>query len=592
MVGLVGVFLLYPAADTVWTSLTDSTGIGKAHFIGIDNYTALVHDPAFKTSFVNTLYWVAGVLVLQVGLGLALALVLSSTAMAKVLKGVFYLPAAISAAATGVIWYFVFNPDQGLLNSSLRLFGLDGLAQSWLVNPPTNTFAMIVGVHVAGAWADDVALSYRPPELSPRADRGRARRRRRPFASLLARDAAAAAADDRGRRRHLADQQLQGLRPDLGYDPGWSVPLFRDACRDYVPRELRQLPRGLRRGRRCRADRDRLGRGRLLPARDVRSRRGELMATADFPLEVPAGRRLVEFARPASKAWLLVLGMVWLLPLWLLVITPMKSTPEYTDGSQWALPTHPLRLFSNLRTAWDSAGLGPGFVASLTYGLTGASLAILFGSLGAYAITRLGVRLGFFWFILVFSGTIFPFQMYLIPLFNLYLRTGLYDTWLGMALFYTSIAIPFCLFVMHGFFSTIPHEVQDAARLDGASDFRIYWRIFMPLAWGPIAVLLLFQFTWIWNDLLFGLVLSTSDGVRPITPAWSDSRACTRTAGRRSCWPVRCSGRYRQSSCSSSSAATCCAGSCSRRDADDGHAAGDARSGRRPARRARRASRA
>ena len=243
------------------------------------------------------------------------------------------------------------------------------------------------------------------------------------------------------------------------------------------------------------------------------------MATADFPLEVPAGRRLVEFARPVSKAWLLMLGVVWLLPLWLLVITPMKSTPEYTDGSQWALPTHPLRLFSNLRTAWDSAGLGPGFVVSLTYGLTGASLAILFGSLGAYAITRLGVRLGFFWFILVFSGTIFPFQMYLIPLFNLYIRTGLYDTWLGMALFYTSIAIPFCLFVMHGFFSTIPHEVQDAARLDGASDFRIYWRIFMPLAWGPIAVLLLFQFTWIWNDLLFGLVLSTSDGVRPITPS-------------------------------------------------------------------------
>ena len=243
------------------------------------------------------------------------------------------------------------------------------------------------------------------------------------------------------------------------------------------------------------------------------------MATADVALEVPAGRRLVGFARPVSNVWLLVVALVWLLPLWLLVITPMKSTPEYTDKSQWALPTHPLRLFSNLRTAWDSAGLGAGFVASLTYGLTGAALAILFGSLGAYAITRLGVRLGFFWFILVFSGTIFPFQMYLIPLFNLYTRTGLYDTWTGMALFYTAIAIPFCLFVMRGFFSTIPQEVQDAARLDGASDFRIYWRIFLPLARGPIAVLLLFQFTWIWNDLLFGLVLSTSDGVRPITPS-------------------------------------------------------------------------
>ena len=215
----------------------------------------------------------------------------------------------------------------------------------------------------------------------------------------------------------------------------------------------------------------------------------------------------------------IALAVAWLVPIWLLVTTPMKSTPEYQGESQWALPTHPTELFHNLRVAWDSAGLGPGFVASLSYGLVGAAAAILFGSLGAYAIARLGIRLGFFWFILVFSATIFPFQMYVIPLFTLYTEHGLYDTWLGMALFYSAIATPFCLFVMRGFFMTIPEEVQDAARLDGASDFRIYWRIFMPLARGPMAVLLLFQFTWIWNDLLFGLVLSTSDGTRPIMPS-------------------------------------------------------------------------
>ena len=230
-------------------------------------------------------------------------------------------------------------------------------------------------------------------------------------------------------------------------------------------------------------------------------------------------RPRIGLARPALRVWALALGVVWLVPLLLLVITPMKSTPEYQGASQWALPRHPLELFHNLKTAWTSAGLGPGFLASLSYGLVGAALAILFGSLGAYAITRLPVRLGFFWFILVFSGTIFPFQMYLIPLFTMYTNIGLYDTWLGMALFYTSIAIPFCLFVLRGFFATIPAEVQDAARLDGAGDFRIYWRIFLPLARGPIAVLLLFQFTWIWNDLLFGLVLSTSDGIRPVMPS-------------------------------------------------------------------------
>ncbi len=144
MVALVGVFLLYPAADTVWTSLTDSTGLGAAKFVGLDNYVNLVKDSAFKTSFVNTLYWVAGVLSLQVGLGLLMALVLSSTALGRVLKGVFYLPATISAAATGVIWFFVFSPDQGILNSFLRLIGLGGLTHSWLVaNPPLNSWAMI-----------------------------------------------------------------------------------------------------------------------------------------------------------------------------------------------------------------------------------------------------------------------------------------------------------------------------------------------------------------------------------------------------------------------------------------------------------------
>jgi multiple sugar transport system permease protein len=229
------------------------------------------------------------------------------------------------------------------------------------------------------------------------------------------------------------------------------------------------------------------------------------------------GRRL-SLGKVALQLAVLILAVIWLIPLWLLFITPMKTVDEYLSGTQWALPQNPLNLFANLQTAWNTSGLGSGFEASLLYGVVGAALAILSGSLGAYAITRLPTRGPFFWFLVVFSGTIFPFQMYLIPLFQSYIKFGLYDTQVGMILFYTAIAIPFCLFVMRGFFSTVPREYQEAARIDGARDFLIYWRIFMPLARGPIAVLFLFQFTWIWNDLLFGLVLSTSDGIRPIMP--------------------------------------------------------------------------
>jgi multiple sugar transport system permease protein len=220
-----------------------------------------------------------------------------------------------------------------------------------------------------------------------------------------------------------------------------------------------------------------------------------------------------------TKAGVWLLAALWLVPFGLLVITPMKSTSEYADSSQWALPRDPAQLFDNLRTAWESAGLGPGFLVSLSYGLVGSVVAIVCGSLGAFAVTRLEIRGRFWWFLLVFSGTLFPFQMYLIPLFQMYTDTGLYDTWIGMALFYSAIATPFCLFVMRGFFSTVAREVEEAARLDGARSWTVLWRILMPLARGPIAVLILFQFTWIWNDFMFGLVLSTSDGIRPIMPS-------------------------------------------------------------------------
>ncbi len=231
-----------------------------------------------------------------------------------------------------------------------------------------------------------------------------------------------------------------------------------------------------------------------------------------------AGRRW-SAARWIIQIAVTVTAIAWLAPLWSMIITPMKMSSEYYTGAVWDLPHNAANIFLNVQQAWQAAGLGPGFLASLSYGTVGAALAILFAALGAFAVTRLPIRGAFLWFMIVFSGTIFPFQMYLIPLFQAYNNTGLYDTWIGMVLFYTAIAIPFCLFVMRGFFSTIPWELQEAARLDGCGDLGVFMRIFLPLARGPIAILFLFQFTWIWNDLVFGLVLAKSDGIRPIMPS-------------------------------------------------------------------------
>lgn len=148
MVLMVGVFLLYPAVDTLWISFTRWDGLHQPVFTGIENYLKLGADPAFLTSCANTVFWVVGVIVLQVGLGLAIAVVINASYLGELFKRVLYLPSTIAAAASGVIWFFVFNPDQGILNTTLRLLHLGGLAQNWLTTPPLTTFAMIV----ASTW--------------------------------------------------------------------------------------------------------------------------------------------------------------------------------------------------------------------------------------------------------------------------------------------------------------------------------------------------------------------------------------------------------------------------------------------------------
>lgn len=220
----------------------------------------------------------------------------------------------------------------------------------------------------------------------------------------------------------------------------------------------------------------------------------------------------------AKLAFLMFLGTLififWALPFVVVALNAFKNGTEYFASNVWTLPQHN-HLFGNALVVWQN-GVASGFSNSLLYGLVGAGCAIVLGSLAAFSITRLRLRFGFAWFLLIYAGTIFPAQMFLVPLYKAYLTTGLYDTRLGMLLFYTAYCIPFCTFMMRAFFAGVASEIQEAARLDGCGHWRLFWQILMPMARAPLLVLLLFQFTAIWNDLLFGLILSKSDNVRPM----------------------------------------------------------------------------
>ncbi len=139
----VAIFLLYPAAYTLYVSLTDWDGLTTPQFIGLENYLQMFKEPVFGTSVVNTVIWVIATLLFPVGLGLLLAVFVNRIPLQEFFKAVFYLPYAISATSIAVIWTYMLAPT-GVVNEVLKMVGLGTLAKPWLLMPPWNTITMLV----------------------------------------------------------------------------------------------------------------------------------------------------------------------------------------------------------------------------------------------------------------------------------------------------------------------------------------------------------------------------------------------------------------------------------------------------------------
>ncbi|GIN59767.1 permease [Lederbergia ruris] len=230
-----------------------------------------------------------------------------------------------------------------------------------------------------------------------------------------------------------------------------------------------------------------------------------------------------------SKLLNVILSLVvflWIFPFLFVLFNSVKTGSEYNQGNFWDIPKG-FSIIETMEYITSRISIGSALFNSLFYGIVGTSLAIFFAALAAYGVTKLDIKGRFYWFLLIYSGTVFPFQMYLVPVYRGYISTGLYDTKIGMIVFYAAICIPFCTFVLRNFFQSISNELTEAAKMDGASNFKIFYSIFLPMAKAPISALFLFQFSFIWNDLIFGLTFSKSDTVRPIMPLLSQLTSAT-----------------------------------------------------------------
>jgi len=225
-------------------------------------------------------------------------------------------------------------------------------------------------------------------------------------------------------------------------------------------------------------------------------------------------------ANTVRRAALILLGVIWLAPIYLMIANAAKNDQQYGRVPVWQ-PVGLSGLWNNMANAWTRGRISDGIASTAIYSVVSPILAVLIGAAVGYAIVALRLRHGFAWFVFIFCSTVFPLQMVLMPLFITYVNTGLYDTRTGMILIYTVISVPFSAFVMRNFFTGVSRSMFEAASLDGASVWRIFWSVYLPMSKSALVAIFILQATFIWNDLLLGLTLTASETTRPVMTALS-----------------------------------------------------------------------
>ncbi|MGH3133752.1 MAG: carbohydrate ABC transporter permease [Gaiellaceae bacterium] len=246
-------------------------------------------------------------------------------------------------------------------------------------------------------------------------------------------------------------------------------------------------------------------------------------ATAETQADVlagePASARIVRFlGRTPVYLLLAFLGLLWLVPTLGLLFTSLLEPAAIGRAGWWEILSTPsLATLDNYRDIFDNEAITSAIVTTIWVSLGATFLPILVAALAAYAFAWLEFPGRDWLFLVVVALLVVPIQMALIPIFSLYNDLKLFDTILGLILFHTAFGLPFAIFLLRNFFIGIPRDLLEAARIDGASEIRIFTRLILPLGLPAIASLAIFQFLWVWNDLLVALTFARE--TQPITVA-------------------------------------------------------------------------
>ncbi len=231
--------------------------------------------------------------------------------------------------------------------------------------------------------------------------------------------------------------------------------------------------------------------GQILPApRRRRFRRGA------------PGRLLVTLV-------LVVVALVWFLPFILLVTTGIRTTQDFQRFGPVSLPTE--LTFQNFFDAWDTGDFATTYTNSILVAVVKVPLGVFVSALMAFALAKLRVRFRGAVLFVVFLGLTIPIYIALVPLFNTVRAMGLIDNIFGLIGPYLAFGIPFEVLVLYSFFRQLPDEILEAARMDGAGPWRMFFQIVLPLSLPVLVTVFILDTVATWNELLMALTILSSD---------------------------------------------------------------------------------
>ena len=234
-------------------------------------------------------------------------------------------------------------------------------------------------------------------------------------------------------------------------------------------------------------------------------------------------------AQVAYQSLLPLALLLWLAPLLAVALFSVKPDSDFTTGNYWGLPST-FSALENYGRVFLESDMPRYLLNSVFITVPTVVGAVLLSTMTGFALGVYRFRGNILIFFLFVAGNFVPFQVLMVPVRELTLDLGIYDTFRGLVLFHIAFQTGFCTLFMRNFIRALPFELIEAARVEGVAEWRIYWYVVLPLMKPAIAALAVLIFTFIWNDYFWAIVLTQGPDTQPVTAGITSFNAQYRAA--------------------------------------------------------------